>query len=164
MQPDRADLKRHYDSLSDEALLEINPDDLVETARECLLEELSARGLDASAEPAETEEEAAPIATNGSVAPVAFYETWEEATSARGLLRAADIPSAIRDLRPEKNIQLMVPTELLEDATAVLASEISEEELIAQAEAAGETEFDQEQEEPDDAGEAATDASKEGSR
>ncbi len=160
MQPDRADLKRHYDSLSDEALLEINPDDLVETARECLLEELSVRGLAAPTESADAEDEAAPVVANGSVASVAFYETWEEATSARGLLRAADIPSAIRDLRPEKNIQLMVPTELLDDAAAVLASEISEEELIAQAEAAGEAEFDEEQEEADDEGEAPADANR----
>lgn len=40
------DLRRHYDSLSDEALLEIDRDELVDAARDCYDEELAHRGLD----------------------------------------------------------------------------------------------------------------------
>ena len=39
------DLRRHYDSLTDEALLEINPDDLTAAAREVLEKELDTRNL-----------------------------------------------------------------------------------------------------------------------
>lgn len=42
---DTDDLRRHYASLSDEALLELDPDDLTETARRCFTEELTRRRL-----------------------------------------------------------------------------------------------------------------------
>ncbi len=39
-------LRRHYSSLSDEGLLALNPDDLIEVARKCWDEEVERRGLD----------------------------------------------------------------------------------------------------------------------
>lgn len=47
MQIERADLERHYASLSDEALLEIKPEELMELAQECHAAEVRARGLSA---------------------------------------------------------------------------------------------------------------------
>src|SRR5579862_7642631 len=45
MQPDPEYLRRHYSTLSDEALLEIDRDDLVEVARNILDSEVARRGL-----------------------------------------------------------------------------------------------------------------------
>jgi hypothetical protein len=46
MKADREDCRRFYRDLSDEELLSINPEDLVEAGRECYAEELRARGLE----------------------------------------------------------------------------------------------------------------------
>lgn len=45
MQIERADLERHYASLSDEALLEIKPEELMELAQQCHAAEVRVRGL-----------------------------------------------------------------------------------------------------------------------
>jgi hypothetical protein len=45
VQIDLDNLRRHYGSLSDEALLEVNRDDLIEVAQKCLDEEIEQRGL-----------------------------------------------------------------------------------------------------------------------
>ena len=139
MKIDLADLRLHYDSLSDDALLAIDPDELIDAARACLNEEVRKRGLareTTQAGDAAVEEE------QSELAPVAFYQNWDEATMARSLLRAAGIPAQIADLRPAHDIEVRVPKDLLEDASAVLNSEISEDDLIAQAEAAGQTDDD----------------------
>ena len=46
MPVDRDYLREHYASLSDEALLEINREELVKTAQECYDDEVGQRGLD----------------------------------------------------------------------------------------------------------------------
>uniref|UniRef100_Q01XZ8 Uncharacterized protein n=1 Tax=Solibacter usitatus (strain Ellin6076) TaxID=234267 RepID=Q01XZ8_SOLUE len=46
MQIDLECLRRHYSSLSDEGLLALDPDDLIEVARKCWDEEVERRGLD----------------------------------------------------------------------------------------------------------------------
>jgi hypothetical protein len=53
------DFSRHYESLSDEALLEIDTDELTELACRCHADELARRGLD-SVEADEDLAEAAP--------------------------------------------------------------------------------------------------------
>ena len=67
MQLDLKDLRGHYASLSDEALLEIDRADLVEAARKCYDAELASRGL-------ETEQIGVPVRTRQSLA----QETTEE--------------------------------------------------------------------------------------
>jgi hypothetical protein len=64
---DLEDLRRHYDSLSDEALLDIDPSDLTEVAQKVLAEEIARRKAET---PAEAEEEEYPV--------------WEEASGADG--------------------------------------------------------------------------------
>ena len=76
------------------------------------------------------------------MAEAAIYFSVDEARIARQLLRSAEIPC---DIANEPNwaidgIKLLVPKSMLEDAKAVLSTEMSEEELAAQAVAAGDAE------------------------
>jgi len=74
----------------------------------------------------------------------------DEARMARELLKSAEIPCYLRNDNPMAvswtgvgGFRLSVPPEWLEQAREVLETEISEEELAAQAEAAGELEKDE---------------------
>jgi hypothetical protein len=139
----RDDFRRHFDLLSDDALLEVNREDLVEAARSVYDEELERRGLNAPAE-AEQEEEPMPDA----VAPgqgeelvlVASYHIPDEASLARGLLQSAEIPFVLQNdfvALGGIELRLLVPRQFREQAIEILEHELSEEELAAQAEAAG---------------------------
>ncbi len=50
MEVTQADFRQHYELLSDDALLEINAEDLVDVARQCLEEEIANRGLNVAAD------------------------------------------------------------------------------------------------------------------
>ncbi len=149
MRLDPQELKRQYAQLSDEALLAMNRDELVEAARHVYDAEVEERGLiTAPAAAAEGEPAAAAAATPAQeeLAEVAIYYSIEEARIARQLLRSAEIPC---DIANEPNwqidgIKLLVPKSMVEDAKAVLNTEMSEEELAAQAEAAGDAEVAEE--------------------
>jgi hypothetical protein len=132
------DFRRHFELLSDSALLATNRDDLIEGAQSCYDEEMERRGLVVSGAEAQVEK---PVEEIGMV-EIATYMVAEEASLARGLLETAEIPSKIDvnyTLGPVV-LRLLVPEDLVEQALEVLESEISEEELAAQAEAAGEFE------------------------
>jgi hypothetical protein len=148
------DFRRHFGILSDDALLATNREDLVEMARECYDEEVSRRGLE-SAEP-ETEPVAEALDheahAGDEMVLIATFGYPEEANMARGLLESAAIPSQIRNALAAVGgfeASLMVPAAFEEQAREVLETEISDEELAAQAEAAGlsEEEFQEEIEE-----------------
>jgi hypothetical protein len=140
-----ADFRQHYELLSDEALLEINPGDLVEVARQCLEDEIAQRGLNAeagddpegiAAEPAADGEESGEVL-------IATYTNGDELNLARGLLQSAEIPSRVENplaVMGGMELRLIVPAAFEEHALEVLGAEISDEELAAQAEAAGEQE------------------------
>jgi hypothetical protein len=141
------DFRRHFELLSDAALLATNRDDLVETARECYDAEVSRRGLNAPETVAEEVSQQRASSQEGFVL-VATYLVAEEANLARGLLQDAEIPSQIDvnyTLGPVE-LRLLVPEDLVEEALEILGSEISEEELAAQAEAAGVLEEEEEAE------------------
>jgi hypothetical protein len=136
------DFRRHFELLSDETLLETNREELVETARECYDEEVARRGLNSppeepvageaitTEEPPEAEE----------LVLIATYSIPDEASLARGLLSSAEIPFRMEnELAPLGGFQLrlLVPRAFEAEALEVLESEISEEDLAAQAEAAG---------------------------
>ncbi len=136
------DFRRHYEMLSDEALLETDRGDLVELARQCFDEEVSRRGLNAAEDAAESSGEAGerPALAGEELVPVATFLSGDELTLARGLLDEASIPyHVVNPLAALGGIELrlMVPAALEEQAREILASEISDEELAAQAEAAG---------------------------
>jgi len=141
------DFRRHFELLSDAALLATSRDDLTEGARTCYDEEVSRRELDKPADTQEVgvgdgaaelqgEEESAAE----ELVSIATFSFAEEASLARGLLESASIPSRIASdyvAMGQPDFQLLVPKEFEEHALEVLAYEISEEELAAQAEAAG---------------------------
>jgi hypothetical protein len=137
MSIDPEEFRRHYASLSDEGLLEIDRDELVEMAQQCYDEELAQRGIalqgDGDAAPDES-------ADRGEWVLAAAYLTAEEANLAHDMLASADIPARLASNNTSAwtgtgEIRLMVPAEMLAEAETLLASPISDEELAAQAEA-----------------------------
>jgi hypothetical protein len=145
------DFRRHFAILSDEALLATGQEDLVDAARTCLEEELSRRGLKPAGQSAvETEEAPAPEPVNpdDELVEIATYSVAEEANLARGLLESAGIPLHLANEYVSLGgfqLRLMVPAAYEEQALEILATEISDEELAAQAEAAGWTDEGEEE-------------------
>jgi hypothetical protein len=142
--------------LSDDALLATRREDLISSAQECYDEELSRRGLnfEAPVSAGIAVEDAASEQGPSSDEPVsiATFTVAEEASLARGLLQSASIPSHLANEYAGLGgfqLRLMVPAAFVEQAFEVLGAEISDEELAAQAEAAAalESEFDENQEE-----------------
>lgn len=147
-----ADFHKHFALLSDEALLEIRRDELVELAQQCYDEEMERRGLNAGETPAEAADESVSHEADISkeMVLVATFLSGEELNLARGLLDEARIPyHIVNPLAALGGIELrlMVPKALEEQALEILAFEISEEELAAQAEAAGMLEEESEESE-----------------
>jgi hypothetical protein len=148
------DFRQHFGMLSDATLLKTNREDLVDAAKAILDQEIAHRRLNKTAdapavdedhptEPAEETEtaEAEPLVSVGS------YTIVEEARLARGLLQIAGIPCGLQNEKSALGaLHLMVPESHVGAALEVLGGEISEEELAAQAEAAGfeEEEFEEE--------------------
>jgi hypothetical protein len=141
------DFRRHFELLSDAALLETNREDLVEAARGCYDEEVARRGLNSP--PADDESAVVePVAEAPELVVIATYNIPEEASLARGLLESAEIPYQLdNDFAPLGGFQLrlLVPAAFEADALEILEAEISDEELAAQAEAAGIAEEDSEE-------------------
>jgi hypothetical protein len=145
VQIDPEDFKRHYALLSDDALLEIDRGELVDAARVCYDAELAERKLagpdaDESASSPNHPGEDVPGPTEGGLQLVATFLSMEEANFARGLLQSADIPCSFENDQAAAwtgmgELRLMVPVSEYDRACEILESEISEEELIAQAEA-----------------------------
>jgi len=137
------DFRRHFELLSDETLLATNREELVENARGCYDEEVARRGLN-SPPVEEIAGEGTPethqVNPGEQLVLIATYLIPDEANLARGLLQSAEIPYRMEnELAPLGGFQLrlLVPKAFEAEALEVLDSEISEEELAAQAEAAG---------------------------
>ncbi len=142
MEITRDDFRRHFDLLSDESLLEINRDELVEMARGVYDEELGRRGLSAPVEVEEAESipNAIPPGAGEELVLIATYHIPDEASLARGLLQSAEIPFLLQnDMAALGGIELrlLVPKQFEEQAIEILQHELTDEELAAQAEAAG---------------------------
>ena len=149
MQVSPDDFRRHFELLSDAALLETNREDLVETARGCYDEEVARRGLNS---PAVDETAGEPVTHQASpgeeLVAIATYNIPEEASLARGLLESAEIPYHLENEFAALGgfqLRLLVPAAFEAEALEILEAEISDEELAAQAEAAGITEEDSEE-------------------
>jgi len=91
MQIDPDDFRRHYALLSDDALLDVDRDELVDVARMCYDAELAerkltrpdtARSVSTGEASAQTEDQ-----TEGGLQMVATFVSIEEANFARGLLQ-----------------------------------------------------------------------------
>jgi len=129
--------------LSDETLLATNREELIETVQQCYDEEVAKRGLntapESSAAPVD-EAPAEPEPEEEDLLVVATYDDEAEAREAKETLDAAGIPARLVN-DPEdmegKQLQVMVASSDLMNALDALGLQISEEELAAQAEAAG---------------------------
>jgi PhnB protein len=125
------DFRHQYAGMSDEGLLDVDRNDLVEVARACYDEELARRNLkvpsaSVEADAVESHEEGEEFAV------AATYESQEEAKLARELLRGAGIRAHLG----AGGLALLVPVSTREDAREVLNAQLSDEEL-ASAAAAG---------------------------
>ena len=164
-------LRQHYASLSDEALLEINREDLVETAQRCYDDELAQRQLASEVEvpgssPADEKGEFDHEAPGSSDQPDWLEEAAEvysrydltgtgptsDVVDARDALEAAGIPCHL-DLIPEEKSdtrtpthrwRLTVPGNLNLHATSVLDRDIFNAEFEAEWRAHLETFSDEE--------------------
>jgi hypothetical protein len=139
------DFRRAYQLLSDEALLDIDTGELVQLARTCHAEEVARRGLtaasDEKADGDDAETGSGSAVTEDDLMCIVEYDQHDEADLARGLLEAAEIPASL-EIEPDV-IRLMVPAGLAEQALRMLAAPLSDEELAAQAEAAGMEELEE---------------------
>jgi hypothetical protein len=155
MQTSREDYIQHFSELSDAALMAVPREDLVQVAKDCLDEEIQRRGLNEPDEaPAPSEAAAEPDHTEPQMAVVGEYQDPGEADLARALLRSAGIDAMLLNERlagilniplAPGTYHLLAPVDSEEEALQILASEISEEDLAAQAEAAGEKEETEEE-------------------
>jgi hypothetical protein len=130
------EFRQYYAGLSEEGLREIDRADLTDVARASYDEELASRGLTIESAPPPVE----PSTDDIPWVPLDTFEL-EEIKLVRALLAAEDIPTDT-DVRPAANyppltagVILFVPKPFLARAREVLAAQISEEELIAEAEA-----------------------------
>ena len=159
MKPDPEYLRRHYAALSDEALLSVGGDDLVDEARNVYLEEVARRKMARSAQPAVEEDgeeedvslefdpgngeepewlEDGGCACQFSDTPGSQAAT--DAATARQVLLEAGIPCFLitSPANPEAesgheskfmDYQLMVPGKRLMEATSVLDRDLFNQEL-----------------------------------
>jgi hypothetical protein len=143
---DPEEFKRHYAELSDEGLLSIDRADLIELARTYYDAEVASRGL----HPAELATPMAEASPEEDLVLAAKFQSVEEANLGRALLRDAEIPAYLENELTSAwtgagGLRLLVPGSLLEQAQEILDARISDEDLLAQAEAAEPIEPDEDQ-------------------
>jgi len=146
VKPDLDELRTHVAGLSDEALLEVQPDELVESARAVYEAEMSSRGISWNVPAADRSEEVADAPP--AMVSLARFETVEEARFARTMLENEGVPVWFAgELTPQRitadasaALELITKPEYLEQAQEILNAQISDEELARQAEEAGPSE------------------------
>jgi hypothetical protein len=148
LKTDTVYLRRHYASLSDEALLDVDQTDLVEDAREIYDNELAERGLTRQETHGGDDlgSEGSPMGRPGDPKPdwlgaatvaatfsaSAGQNSTDGALEARGALEAAGIPCYLSRFwvdpppvaEPRQELRLMVPGNLSFEAESVLDEEI----------------------------------------
>ncbi len=117
-------IRRQYAELSDEALLEIEPADLVDAARRCYDEEVARRQL-----APEVKAEAAPL-DEEELTVAGTYNSLDSAKTAREVLRKAGIRAYLANEFPEEegrtlhkafgDMPLLVPLSMLEAAREII--------------------------------------------
>jgi PhnB protein len=123
------DFRHQYANLSDEALLDVDRQELVELARKCYDEELARRKLKAAAAAPPTTRAPEPHVDPEDFVVAETYASHEEASMGRELLRSAGITAHL----DAGGLTLLVPGSTRDDARAVLDSQLSDETLAAAA-------------------------------
>lgn len=168
---DPEEIKRRYDELSDDGLLSITHEDLTELGKQYYDAELHRRGLRPEAslsqiqplEPLPSEglssgSENEPHAKS-NIEPgddwvvVARFLKRDDPDLARSVLESADIPVRLMEEFGSAyalvgGLRLMVPASFAEQAKEILGARVSDEDLLAQAEAAGPIEPADEEDRP----------------
>jgi hypothetical protein len=143
LESDTEDIRRHYDSLSDEALLAISRADLTEVAQRCYDAELSARGIAPQLEAQDSSDAVLGVppewlkdaACACSFEAVPGNNPAPELDDARNILESAGVPcsAATREVPPSAVAQtfweLMVPGTLILQATSILDKEFFNPQL-----------------------------------
>ncbi len=146
------DFRRHFELLSDAALLDTNRKDLVDMAKRCYDKEVLRRGLDMDAT---VQARPGALSDGDRLVQVAKYHSRSEFEVAAALLRSASISCHQGNRigrRIELELPLMVPAAFAEEALELLRSRISEEDLDAFAETAiSETAFTEDEDREDEA-------------
>ncbi|HEV2200327.1 MAG TPA: hypothetical protein VGR73_10945 [Bryobacteraceae bacterium] len=161
MEIDPEEIKSRYDELSDDGLLSIGREDLTELGKQHYDAELYRRGLHPEAvlsqtqphtsealpsEGVSSESETEPHA-NSTIEPgedwalVATFLRLDDADLARSVLESADVPVRMMEEFGSAyalvgGLHLMVPASFAEQAQEILGARVSDEDLLAQAEAA----------------------------
>jgi hypothetical protein len=130
------DFRRHFDLLSDQALLATNRDELVDVARACYDEEVERRGLGRAPEPegGSAADDATVQLNRDEFVTVLICEDSAEAVEAKQRLEDAGITAQLAGDGP---VDVMVKSEDLLRALDALGLELTDEELADQAEEAG---------------------------
>jgi hypothetical protein len=118
----QSDFQKHFSSLSDIALLEVERDDLVKAAKVIYDQEINRRGLTV-----ETESPEAELSSGERLVNVVEFESAEDATRAQEQLKKNGIPAYIA---------VAVPEAFARQAIRLLDPGVSDEELAALAESA----------------------------
>jgi hypothetical protein len=116
------DFQKHFASLSNVALLEVQRNDLVEAAKAAYDQEISRRDLAVEAESPESE-----LSSGEKLVNVVEFESVEDAAHAQEQLKKNGIPAYIA---------VAVPEAFARQAIKLLDPGVSDEELAALAEAA----------------------------
>lgn len=123
------DFRRQYAGLSDEALLDVDRQDLVPMARACYDEELARRRLKAAPPAPAAARAPEPPRETEEFAVAETYASQEEARLARELLRAAGIRAGLG----AGGLTVLVPASTRDDAREVLNAQFSDEALAKAA-------------------------------
>jgi hypothetical protein len=136
MNVDEEDFRKRYAELSDDGLLSIDREELVDAARRCYDEELARRGLQYN-----DGEEREGVEDEFVVAATFLFP--DEAGVARSLLRSADILCYLENEHTLSAVwtwscalgwlRLMVPASLREEVQEILSTRSSEEGFTPQA-------------------------------
>jgi hypothetical protein len=139
VRPNESDLRDHYAGLSDEALLEIDPEELTDVARKCHREEVAHRKLDAAPEKTPVRESAPNAAAELDTMIVSFVpfpgnEAEVRASQTCAALHRAGIPAEVETVDyvpytppanpPKHELHVMIPAAMLYRAQTVLDKEI----------------------------------------
>ncbi len=153
---DPAEFRKHFSNLSDEALIAISRDDLVDSARLYYDGEIATRGLERDSASAD-ERGAATMnrhfGNDPELVTIAEFTSAEDTRVAQSFLESGGIPSFFADEYTLAAMgagglgyfELRVPAAFAEQARVALETPLSDEELAAQAEAAGPPQLDRDE-------------------
>src|SRR5579871_2160140 len=143
MQIDTEYLRRHYASLSDDTLEEIDRSELVDTARECYDQELRRRGLSIKAAPTDPGVEPTWLPDAAEVlsrADITGQPPNDVMVDARNALEASGIPCYLNlfedpqseEIKRTHSWRLLVPGPLNQRATSILDRDLFNEDFEAE--------------------------------